>query len=67
MGRKKIHEYRDELTVKIEVILVGKGLDIEKYRRSMLAISNNLNSVIVSRIKIIPNDRGKVQEESGKT
>jgi hypothetical protein len=60
MAKNKLYEYRDELTVKIEVTLVGKGLDIEKYRRSMLAINNNLNSVIVSRIKIVTNNTGKV-------
>jgi hypothetical protein len=52
MRRKKIFEYHDNLTMKIEITLTGTALDIEKYRRSILAIHNNLDSVTVSRAKV---------------
>ena len=53
MEKKKEYQYKDVLTMKIEVTLVGTALDAEKYRRSILAIQNNLDSVAVSRVKAV--------------
>lgn len=36
------------MKAKIEITLDGTALEIEKYRRSILAINNNLNSVTVT-------------------
>lgn len=40
------------MKVKIEINLDGTSLDIEKYRRSILAINTNLDSVTVTYPKL---------------
>lgn len=56
MEKKKVYDYKDDLTMKIEITLVGKGIDIEKYRRAILAITTNLDSVSVTYPKIVPKE-----------
>lgn len=53
MKKQKIYEYHDNLTMKIEIILVGKAVDVENYRNSILAIKSNLDCVTVTRAKVL--------------
>ena len=60
MRKKKMFEYHDNLTMKIEITLVGTALEIEKFRRLILSINSNLNSISVSRAKVVQENDGKV-------
>lgn len=59
MRKKKMFEYHDNLIMKIELTLVGTALEIEKFRRLVLSINSNLDSVSVSRAKIVQKNDGE--------
>jgi hypothetical protein len=58
MRKKKLYEYHDNLTMKMEITLVGTALEGEKFRRSILAINNNLDSVSVTWVKVLKKRNG---------